>query len=128
MEHKLKEILILGLTVTVTLYVLLFVLNIYMGFFISYTYPLGYVLLVVSYLILVPIIVGAIDVTVKHYVLGYSEKMSLSFWYYGIFYLLIHKTFDTLFMYFPIYVYIPATFILSLLALGGVSTMVNNGD
>jgi len=109
-----KDLLLLyvpGLLITSFLFTSFFLLENYISFFITFIYPIGYAMLLLCLLFFLPIVCGVINVLCKHYLLDSDEdKISLSFWYYGFFFMLIYLTFRTSLMYMPSLVSMVITF------------------
>ena len=100
-----------GLSIVSFLSIIFSLLTFYIDFFIVFMYPIGYALLILCLLMFIPIGCGMINVLCKHYLLDSDEdKISLSFWYYGFFFMLVYLSFRTLLMYMPSLVLIITTF------------------
>ncbi len=108
---------LLGLILTVFMYISFFLLEMYLGIFIDYVYPLGYILLILCIVMFIPIIAGLIDVLYKNYVLEH-ESISLNLFYHGLFLMLLYRCFLTVFIYIPFYISIVLTFTIVPFVLG----------
>ena len=90
-----------GLLIVSFLYLAFYLLSIHAGSLITYQYPIGYVLLILSVGLFIPLMCGFIRAICKHYLQEEGDEISLNFWYYGMFFTLLYLTFRTILSYFP---------------------------
>ena len=90
-----------GLLIVVFLYLAFYLLDMHAGSMITYQYPIGYALLILSIGLFIPLMCGFIRTICKHYLQEENDEISLNFWYYGLFFTLLYLTIRTVLSYFP---------------------------
>lgn len=109
-----------GLIVVLFLSLCFMLIESHIDCFISYSYPLGYILLILCIVMFIPLTCGIVRVLCKRYLSenGDNDNISLNFWYYGFFLMLVYLSFKTLFMYVSLIVSLVLSFTVLSLLLG----------
>jgi len=89
-----------GLLIVGFLYLAFYLLSKHLDSLITYQFPIGYVLLILSVVLFIPLMCGFIRAFCKRY-LQEEDEISLNFWYYGLFFTLLYLTIRTVLSYFP---------------------------
>lgn len=115
MREEIKSVIkyyFCGVVAVGIIFSVFYVVDLYLLKFISYSFPLGYILLLLCILFFTPVVVGIVRILLKRYMFDNNE-LSFNFWYYGLMLVAVYWTFKTLLTYTPVpsFAYVVVSFL-----------------